>query len=75
MFSGRDDEESVARKMAYLLGEITEECPMTVAWVMNHPVKAVAILKELTREDDYPKSKKEIDKEYDSLTEKEKQRV
>jgi hypothetical protein len=71
LFSGRDDEESVARKMAYLQGGITEECPMTVAWVMDHPAKSVAILTELTREDDFLKSRSDVDKAYERLTDEE----
>ena len=74
LFSGRDDEESVARKMAYLQGGITEECPMTVAWVMKHPAKSVAILTELTREDDFLKSRSDVDKAYEHLTDEEKRK-
>jgi hypothetical protein len=48
---------------------------MTVAWVMKHPAKSVAILTELTREDDFLKSKSEIDAAYDLLTEEEQQRA
>ena len=72
--TGSDDGTIVAGRIAASKG-ITEENPLTIDWVMKHPAKSLEILKFLTREDDFLKSKKEIDKEYDSLTEEEQQRA
>jgi hypothetical protein len=42
---------------------------------MKHPAKTLIILRQLTREKDFFKSKSEVDKVYNLLTEEEKLRA
>ena len=73
LFIENDGGETIAGRIASSRG-ITKEHPMTVDWVMDHPAKSVAILTELTREDDFLKSRSDVDKAYERLTDKEKRK-
>ena len=73
LFIENDGGETIAGRIASSRG-ITKEHPMTVDWVMKHPAKSVAILTELTREDDFLKSRSDIDKAYEYLTDEEKRK-
>ena len=73
LFIENDGGETIAGRIASSRG-ITKEHPMTVDWVMDHPAKSVAILTELTREDDFLKSRSDVDKAYERLTDEEKRK-
>jgi hypothetical protein len=74
LFSGEDKGTQVARRIASSKG-ITVENPLSVDWVMKHPAKTLLILRHLTKEKDFFKSKSEIDKAYNLLTKEEQQRA
>ena len=73
LFASNSDVESRAKRIVLSKG-IAEDHPLTVDWVMDHPAKSVAILTELTREDDFLKSRSDIDKAYEYLTDEEKRK-
>ena len=73
LFTGSDKRTEFARLTASSRG-ITESHPLTVDWFMDHPAKTMGILKELTREDDFLKSRSDVDKAYDRLTDEEKRK-
>jgi hypothetical protein len=68
--ASNSDVGSRAKRIVLSKG-ITEDHPLTVDWVMDHPAKSVAILTELTREDDFLKSRSDVDKAYERLTDEE----
>ncbi len=68
-----NDKTCVAGWVASSQG-ITEEHPLTVDWVMNHPAKALTILKYLTSENDSLKNRNDVDKAYERLTNEEKRK-
>ncbi|MCR4652629.1 MAG: hypothetical protein K5744_02935 [Eubacterium sp.] len=72
-----EDPDGSARTVADAEG-ITEESPMTVEWVMDHPVRAVKLWDELVRnlkKEDFLKSRNVVDEEYALLTKEEKKRA
>ena len=73
LFSGEDKGTQIARRIASSKG-ITVENPLSVDWVMKHPAKTLLILRHLTREKNFLKSRSDIDEAYDRLTDEEKRK-
>uniref|UniRef100_I5AQF4 Uncharacterized protein n=1 Tax=Eubacterium cellulosolvens (strain ATCC 43171 / JCM 9499 / 6) TaxID=633697 RepID=I5AQF4_EUBC6 len=72
-----EDQNGSARIVADAEG-LSEDHPMTVEWIMQHPVRASKLWDEVvgyTNKDDFLANKEVLDKEYSFLTEEEKHRA